>query len=414
MTTLNIAASIRARIASRALLPTGVVLRRLLYSAGVSAAMVASHGAMAAPDTTIYFAGVAYTSNASNIASDYPHLSAELSGDGAVALNNRIRSLMQGTTLPESISFDSLGSIKDAAKATALALALDGETSSVERIGNVYKLRTEISAEALFFDFKEKQVLGGFPFTIDFIDASATPPSEADIQKAFHQMIVGAAGQHDIAGEFINVLKSAHVPDAANKHLRVTVSTLGPKAVEYINHVAPQLDQVAFAREVASDFGKYLAANQQISILPYGSNQAIGSSMAARFIEGDAFNLKIPDADYEIHLNLAGFKRIEQSQSNVDALLLYGAFVDVDVLEPLSQKVYFSQRIKQGESRTIPVTQISVDDWAASNDTLLSLFDNFTKAMSDPKSTWPNSGLPDSSQAHDQFVSLEDLVKSCR
>ncbi|MFC5428359.1 hypothetical protein ACFPTO_06000 [Paraburkholderia denitrificans] len=393
---------------------TGVVLGRLLCCAGICAAMLVSQGAIADQGSKVYFAGVAYTSNASAIADSYPHLSVELAGDRAVALNGRIRSLMQGAALPEAVSFDSLGSIKDASKATALALAIDGETSSVEHIGNVYKLRTEISAEALFFDFKEKQVLGGFPFTIDYIDVSDTPPSDQDIQKAFHQMVAGAAGQHDIAGEFVRVMANAHVPDAANKHLRVTASALGPMAVEYLNQYAPQLNQAAFAQEVARDFGKYLAANQKVSILPYRSNQAIGSSMAARFTEGEAFNLKIPDADYEIHLNVAGFKKIQKSSSNVDTLLLYGAFVDVDVLEPLSQKIYFSQRIKQGESKTIPVTQVTVDDWAASNDTLLSLFDNFTKAMSNSKSAWLNSGLPDNSQARDQLVSLEELVKSCR
>lgn len=428
MTTLNIADSIqgrsqtdhfigqciRTRFALGVLLVAGAALRRLLCRAGVGTLILASHSAIAAPDSNIYFAGVAYTSNASNIATAYPHLSAELIGDGAAALNKRIKNLIQGQTLPESIAFDSLGSIKDASKATALALALDGETYSIERIGNVYKLRTEISAEALFFDFKEKQVLGGFPFTIDYIDVSTTQPDDGDIQKAFHDMVVGAAGRHDIAGEFVSVLERSRVPDAANKHLRVTVSTLGPKAVEYIQQVSPQLDQKAFTQEVAREFGKYLGANQQLSILPYSSNQAIGSSMAARFIEGEAFNLKIPDADYEIHLNVAGFKKIEQSRSDVDALLLYGAFVDVDVLEPLSQKIYFSQQIRQGESRTIPVTQTSVDDWASSSDTLLSLFDNFTKAMSDPESSWLKSGIPDNKQAHDQFSALEGLIKSCR
>lgn len=264
---------------------TGAALRQLLCRAGVGALLLASHSAIAAPDNNIYFAGVAYTSNASNIAEVYPHLSAELAGDGAVALNKRIKSLVQGQALPESIVFDALGSIKDASKATAMALALDGETSSIERIGNVYKLRTEISAEALFFDFKEKQVLGGFPFTIDYIDVSATPPSDADIQKAFHEMVVGVAGRHDIADEFVNVLTRSRAPDAANKHLRVTLSTLGPKAVEYIQQVSPKLDQAAFTQEVAREFGKYLGANQQLSVLPYSSNQAIGSSMAARFIE---------------------------------------------------------------------------------------------------------------------------------
>ena len=165
---------------------------------------------------------------------------------------------------------------------------------------------------------------------------------------------------------------------------------------------------------MAEAFGTYLGTNQHLSVLPYSSNQALGSSMAARFIEGEAYDLKIPEADYEIHLNVAGFKKIAQSQTNVDALFLYGAFVDVTVLEPLSGKIYFSQRIKQGESKTAPITQTSVDDWPPTHDTLLSLFDNFTRSLSDSSNPWLKSGLSDDKQARDQFSSLGELIQSCR
>jgi hypothetical protein len=45
--------------------------------------------------------------------------------------------------------------------------------------------------------------------------------------------------------------------------------------------------------------------------------------------------MKIPEADYDISLELAGFKKIEQSRSNVSTLLLYGAIVDMDTRLPL-------------------------------------------------------------------------------
>lgn len=391
------------------------LVRRLLSSTVIlGCLLITPASAATTPDGKVYFAGVAYTSNAATIPQAFPHVSRALVNGGDTSLNQRVRTLLQSQALPETIALDSLGSIKDAANSTALALGLDGETTSVEHIGSVYKLRIEVSAEALFFDFKEKQVLGGFPFIIDFIDISATPPSDDQIQAAYHNLLFGAPGQHDLASEFAKTLAHASVPLASNKHLRVTSSTLGPKALDYIHQYTPEVDPSTLPIEVAEAFGTYLGANQHLSVLPYSNNQALGSSMAARFIEGDAYDLKIPEADYEIHLNVAGFKKIAQSQTNVDALLLYGAFVDITVLEPLSGKVYFSQRVKQGESKTVPIIQTSVDDWPATHDTLLSLFDNFTRSLSDSNNPWLKSGLSDDKQARDQFSSLGELIQSCQ
>ena len=368
----------------------------------------------AAQDNTVYFAGVAFTSAAANIQEVFPHASEALPSTGIVTLNQQIQQQLRAQPSHLDVVFDGLGSIKDSSKSTALALGIDSETTSVEHIGDLYKLRVEIAAQALFFDFKEKQVLGSFPFTIEYIDTSPTLPNAAQIQEDYGRMIFGAQGQHSLASQFVSTLANIQIPNAASKHLRVTSVTLGPKALEYIHDAAPQLDSAEIQHQVAQSFSKSLVNNQHISVLPYSSNQAIGSSMAARFIEGDAYQLKIPAADYEIHLNVAGFKKIDHAQSAAARVLLYGAFVDVTVTEPLSGKIYFSQRIKQGETKTVPVTQTTFEDWASARDTLLVLFDNFTKALSPGHSDWVKSGLPDTPQAKSQLSSLSELVLSCR
>jgi len=387
---------------------------RLIYSAIFALALAEAPNAHAASGDKVYFAGVAFTNAAGSVEQDYPHASKALSADGNARLNQSIRLQLKNQAAPLEIVFDDLGSIKDSSKSTALALGIDRESTSVEHIGNVYKLRIEIAAEALFFDFKEKQVLGGFPFIIDFIDTSPTAPSDDEIQKAYNGILFGSEGRHSLSTEFATTLGHVEVPNAANKHLRVTSVTLSPKAKAYIQEEAPQVDQAGLPLEMAEAFGQSLAANQHISILPYSSNQAIGSSMAARFVEGDAFQLKIPDADYEIHLDVAGFKKINQSQSAVETLFLYGAFVDVSVTEPLSGKVYFAQRIKQGETKSVPITQATMDNWAPAHETLLILFDNFTRALSPGHSDWAKSALPDDSQAKSQLTSLSELIQSCR
>ena len=364
--------------------------------------------------SVVYFGGVAFTGSAADTARDFPQLSRLLDVQGNARVNAAIRQDLRAHPVSFDVKFDQLGSVHNADKSTALALAIDRETTSVERIGNAYKVRMEIAAQLIFFDFKEKQVLGGFPLVLDYIDVRNAPPTDDQLQAGFRHMVFDAGDAHSLVAEFLATLRDVSVPNAASRHLRVAKVTLAPKATEYIQQAAPMQDIETLKTQIAQEFGKYLAANQKLAILPYRSNQALGASMAARFVEGDAYQLKIPEADYDISLDVAGFKKIEQSRSNVSTLFLYGAFVDIDVREPLSGKQYFGQRVKQGASKDVPVTQTSVDDWSASYETLLLLFNNFTRAPGNTDTTWAKSALPEGRDAKTQLSSLAELIKTCR
>lgn len=379
----------------------------------VIAGLLLSEAALAA-SSEVYFGGVAFTGNAANTSKDFPHLARLLTSEGSGQINKAFRSALQVQPAAFDVKFDQLGSIRDAGKSTALALAIDRETTSVEHIGGAYKVRLEIAAQLLFFDFKEKQVLGGFPIVLDYIDVQSAPPSDEQLQAGFQHLVLDVGDAHSLVPTALGVLRSITVPNAASRHLRVTKVNLAPKAIEYVQQAAPALDPDTLATQVAQEFGKYLAANQKLAILPYQSNQALGSAMAARFVEGEAYQLKIPESDYDITLDVAGFKKLEQSRSNVSSLVLYGAFVDIDVREPLSGKEYFAQRVKQGASKDIPVTQTGVDDWSSTYETLLLLFNNFTHAPGAADTTWAKSALPDNRDAHAQLTSLAELIKSCR
>jgi hypothetical protein len=368
----------------------------------------------AASAGTVYFGGVAFTGNAADKDRDFPQLSGLLDASGNARVSAAIRQALQAQPASIDLKFDQLGSIHDASKSTALALAVDHETTSVEHIGGVYKVRMEIAAQLLFFDYKEKQVLGGFPLVLEYIDTLNVPPTVEQLRVGFGHMLFDTADTHSLVAQIVATLRKISVPNAASRHLRVAKVTLAPKAIEYIQQAAPGQDIETMRAQIAQEFGTYLAANQGLSILPYQSNQALGSSMAARFVEGDAYQLKIPDADYEISLDVAGFKKVEQSHSNVSTLFLYGAFVDIDVREPLSGKQYFAQRVKQGASKDVPMTQTTVDDWSASYETLLLLFDNFTRAPGNTDGSWAKSALPEGHDAKNQLSSFAELIKTCR
>lgn len=386
------------------------VLCGLLFVAG----SVVAANAVATERPKAYFSGIAFTSNAADRESAFPHLSRTLDAESSKHILGDIRSLLRDTSGRTDLVFDQLGSTRDSSRSTAVALAIDRETTSIEHIGDAYKTRIEISMQLLFFDFKEKQVLGGFPVVLDYIDVGSEPPTDEEIQSNYDGFALGTLGKHGLASAFADVFADAVPPNPASRRLRVSTVSLAPKAVQYLQEHSPGADQAILRRQIAQVFGTYLAANQKISILPYASNQALGGSMPLRFVEGDAYQLAIPEADYDIALTIAGFKKREYSHNRVAVVNQYGAYVDVSVTEPISGKVYFSQRLKQGSSNTIPITQSSSDDWTAAYDTLTLLFSNFTKALSGGDSKWVDSALPAGTKPRTQLSSLKALVKSCR
>jgi hypothetical protein len=60
------------------------------------------------------------------------------------------------------------------------------------------------------------------------------------------------------------------------------------------------------------------------------------------------------------------------------------------------------------------MTQSNVDDWSASYETLMLLFNNFTGALGNRDGRWAKSALPEGRDAKNQFSSLAELIKTCR
>ena len=361
-----------------------------------------------------YFAGVAYTSDAADISKAFPYVSANLSGDGVQQIDQSLHQQITEQKLPLDIVFDQLGTTRVAQQATALALAIDRESTSVEQIGARYKVRIEIDAQALFFNFKSKQILGGYPFTLEYIDTLTSSPSSAYIQGLYRNLIFGGTGRPSVVSQFVATIQQARVPSAAARHLRITRVVLAPKARQYIQTVAPDANLDVIKGQIAQQFGEYLAADQDVSLLPYASNQALGGAMPARFVEGGAYDLKIPPADYDIAITVDGFKKIVHSKDTVSTVYIYGAFATLSVKEPLSGHVYFSQAMRQGAAKVVPVTEGAVNDWAASYETLLVLFNNFAKSISTPHASWVRSAMPESNDAQSQLHALKELIQSCR
>ena len=230
-----------------------------------------------------------------------------------------------------------------------MAFALDRETVSQEKIGNRWKLMVTLSAEALFFDFKEKAVIASWPTVVRYTDVKIDKPTDDDIRAIVRGMYLGHLGVN-IFDDFIGALSKLSLNPNVKFRVQVKSVDIGAEAKSFL---PPYLsgDDENTKSMVAQEFSKALSVNQHIPVLPYAASYAIRNTLAMRFSDSSLVNLTLPEADYEIDLTLDKFKKIEFARNAVGTSYVYGAFLSVKALEPVSNRIYFSGTIKNGATK---------------------------------------------------------------
>lgn len=368
--------------------------------------------AHAADRQQVYWAGFAFTGDQSSRASVAPHAVSSIEGRSVEALNQALSGALQ-VRRPANflIIQDQLAKLDGSTSATVLAAALDRETVSVEPIGGRYKLLVELAFQALFFDFREKQVLASYPVTLQYIDLLDVPPTRQQIETVFEKKLYGA-GVSDLPQAFAQALAGVQLPDAAMKRLQVGTVDLSAEAQASL----PLPEMMAPLRiTLANEFSKLLSSQTGVGLLPPSMGEAIGGAMSLRFDDQRVYQLKIPEADYLIKLRVDRFANRVLDETPVAKNLLFGVVFNVAVVEPLSGRAFFDQPLRKGATKTVPVTQAEVDVWAAQYETLLTGLDAFSGAAAgrvDPK--WLAAQQPGGNPLKKQISSLQELVESCR
>ena len=114
-------------------------------------------------------------------------------------------------------------------------------------------------------------------------------------------------------------------------------------------------------------------------------------SESTRFADGVVYDLRIPEPDYRIVVQVDDFREKTLSQTAGFRQQLYGAFFHVTADEPLSGTVYFDQSLRQGTTKAIPASQDVVDSASAYYETLLAGFSSFANAAQGGASAWPGT-----------------------
>ncbi|WP_313461458.1 hypothetical protein [Stenotrophomonas sp.] len=377
--------------------------------------VVFASGAAQAADKSqqAYWAGFAYTADQSAVKASTPRTAAVLEARGLPTLNKALwaRLSAQKPTQLELID-QPLAMLDGTTSATVLAAALDRELVSVEPIGNQYKVLVEVALQALFFDFRERQVVASYPITLQRIDVQDYRPDTDDIDAIIADLLYGNAAT-SLPQVLAATLNPAKLPDASVRRLQVGEVTLSDAARAKLPD--PALEPVLRAT-LAHELSKAVSSNTGIGLLPPATGQAIGGAMAARFADGKVYQLKIPEADYVIKFKLDAMKHGVINETPAVKTMLFGAFFNVSVVEPFSGKVFFDQPLRKGATKVVPVTQWQVDQWSASYETVLAGLDAFAGAAAKRADSraWLDEQKPGGKPLQQQTQALQELIKSCR
>lgn len=362
--------------------------------------------------TTITYAGFAYAGNADNIATRFKYskrYETRLKGQGT-DINSKLRRAVQGGRFPFDLNMAGNTEIKGD-ETLVTTLTVTGETISDETFGSVHKLLVQIRAQAMIFDFQSKTLLRAYPLSFAYLDALEHSPTDAEIDERIAKAYEGVQGKDGIFGRYADALVHATLPRNDGLFIQITNVTIDANARVAI---PPSLSEQRGAAEtwVADHLDEALNSYAGVPMIPYSSGYALGNVMQMQLANSD-FNIKFPDPNVEVSVELTGVKRVQYAQNNVGTSYIYGTFATVKIATQGGARATLDAAFKNGEIKEVPVTQGYVDDLPAYNDSIRGLFNKLSEELGGKDTPWLKSATtaPDIMA---QLAASRGLLQKCK
>ncbi|MGV8917985.1 MAG: hypothetical protein ACOH2R_09350 [Pseudomonas sp.] len=375
--------------------------------------IAASSAYCAEPATNVYFAGFALAGNAAESQKAFPissRLLQEKNKDGTFLLETELWKHVQASNHPKLNIKQGLASGLVAGDSVAMAFVLEWENVSSETVAGKTKLVADLHGQILIFDFESKKVIGSYPAAVQLLDVIDGPVNDKVKESLIRNLYFGTSG-NSVFAQAAKRLPLVSVKPSTGNYIQIVSVDLEAKANQTLAdfHADPQV----LISRVADAFGERLFENNHVAYIPYSKGSAIGSKMAARFANGDVFQLQLPTPDYRIHLTVRGFKKQLLDSNNVEAAWGYAAYMNVAIKSYDDSLVYLDSPFKFALTKNVVSGTHDQDDWSAYQETALSLIDQITLQIAVPDSDWLKQ-WSDGNSTKDQLKKLSGILARTR
>ncbi len=389
--------------------PCPLIFLKLIIAYSVSA--FCAQVAFAKPafhQQDVFYAGLAYLGDYQYIDKNYPatrQLNGETNNTTATLDRALVALIKKKPPKNFNLRYD-LANLNQS-QTVVMAVALDKELVSREVLKNdngyLTKIILDITLQVLFYDFESMSLVDNYSITsaINHTVSGNQTNIDAEVSKLAKKLYLGDSTHAGILKEISD--KIAALTPRAIDSLRFQLSD-----IQVHDRVKSHLPQTLSTQELQQYLGQHfstqLSAKSSVNVLPYTRGYALGNQLPGRFSNGEVFNLKMPDADYEFNLEVKNLIHKKTTDSS-----LFGSQMKFSMFEPLSHQTYINDDFRYGIYKLEADNQVVKDDWSAYEDAMEALIDELVEQLKQPDKSWHKKHARSQAASYQQFNTKVEL-----
>ena len=289
-------------------------------------------------------------------------------------------------------------------------ISLDDETINYITIAGDNLTRTDIilNFQVIFFNAKNNYLNASIPIEVTKVLNSSKPLSQERLINELQEIY-----KNEVMKYFVQLVDKFELKNKYNNRIGVTKVVFEEKAKTFISRNKKNND-IFKKNKFAKSLSSYLSFNNNIAVVPYSQDRT-SSSIMIKF-ENSTREIKLPDPDYHIHLTIRGFKSILFDEGNIDEQWIYGSYVNIKLIQPDLDKIYFDEKFKNGlnvEFSKRSTNNKESFEWIFYLDSLKILFDSFSKQTIKLDKKWLKNAN-NSKKIKKSFKQLNEIYEKCK
>ena len=308
------------------------------------------------------------------------------------------------------ISYDLLESNISEDDQNVLVFALDNEYINFISIPSDNLTRTDIvlNFNIIIFNAKSNFLVASIPLEITKTINSQENLTKNQITNELKKMYLD-----EVSPRYKMLLDNFTFKSKYNNRIGITKVIFEDNAKAYIDKSFDKKD-IFIKNRFAKSFGSFLAFNNNIAVVPYKEDRT--SNTIRLTYQDTTKDIKIPSPYYHIYLTIRGFKSVLFKESNIDSQWIYGSFVNIEIIQPEMEKVYFNENLKNAiniEFSKRAIENKSSFEWIFFNDSLKMLFDQFSLQTIKIDKKWLKSASKGKKMSQ-KFKKLNEIYTKCK